>query len=751
MSNKIKQYHKSTVTGLLGKNGDEKVKVITDIGLDVDAFKIGWVSGQFHHSQSSEWIQGFAEAKILIEANGNHKNGGVSYGCFGNKGYVFPLLGEGGAQENLFAFYPNSHNKQPEFLNNYGLFPRYPKAKTERLFILNDVISTASLIQSDALGNRDSVMSLFEGEAKKQHYTVVHVAEYLQEIIFIGVAESIIDTYKEEFPDLKISKVELPEGETMNDMLLTYDDGVEEYIYEKLVSIREGNLKMKTSVRLSAKQSELIEVNPQTHHFSSHLGLFRILGGLPNNLGDIRFKVKLENGNTYELRASDYSKLNAYKGWLKEKTSFDSSEIEDGVNELVNAVETAVEQIVNDYHSKKEAKAVALTPKAREKAVKTLTKSTDVLTDINGLVKQTGLVGEELNAYICFVISVSYKFNYQLHGIIQGKSGCGKSYLLKTILKCLPKFDTLDLTSVSSKAFNNSLSNQLHKKFIAFEDLSGVPSNAMYSLRESQSSDTINYMTVERDVYGRKDAVVNEVKTDYSSLTTTTQNKVYYDNQSRSILIGIDESSEQTDRITDYGNSVYRGEIDVKKQDEVRQQIANMIQVLESYEVVNPFAGRVILPKNADSYRRLTTQFNYVINVITLLNQFNRKKDKKDRLVVELQDVKQAIQIFYGCIKLKMDDLSNSERSFYENLKNAFPVQQGNEPKIYRKQVEQKLGLKKSMSSQYLKSLTIAGYLKAEGDANKGFHYAIVERDDYKSLTDDVLTQLYSQLESKVA
>jgi DNA primase len=752
--NKVKQYHKSTVTGLLGKNGEEKVNVIEELGLDADAFKIGWVSGQFHHRKDQEWMKPFVEANILIPANGNHKFGGTSYGCYGYKGYVIPLLNQEGEQVNLFAFYPNHQTKESEFLNDAGLFPRYPRAKTERLYILNDVISTASLIQSEALGNRDSAISLFNGEAKTQHYTAVFTCETLKELVFIGVSDEIIATYQEESPDLRILKVELPEGESMSDMLLTYDNGVEDFINDNLICFSTGERlmnSMSSETELSASQNSLIKINPQLHEYESEIGQFKILGSLPNNLGDLKVSLKLGKGQTYVLNASNFSKVNAYKSWLVKKYDIDSEIVEESVNDLIDEIETSVLDKINAYHDSIDESPFELTPKAKEQAIKELEKSNDVLITFNDLVGGTGLVGDTEARLMSLVIAISYRFKYQLHGIVQGSSGSGKTHLIKSVLKCLPSSEVIDLNKVSPNALYNVGVNQLENKLVVIEDYDGLKKDAKYAFRETQSSDSIKSMTVDKDLYGNLFAQVKTVNTGFASLMATTRPNIYYDNQSRSILIGVDESQEQTNRITEYENSIHRGEVDFNKQDEIRQSMSNMVQMLESYEVINPFAGKVILPQNADSYRRLNTQFNYFINVITLLNQHQRKTDKQGRLITEMQDVKQAIKIFYGCIKLKMDDLSTGERTFYERLKDKFPKDATKEPKFSRKEVESNLSLKKSVCSQYLGKLVKLDYLTTVGSANKGFKYQMVDRDDFKALADESLNKMLNQLDAQVA
>ena len=736
----IAQYHKSTVTGLLGKNGEEKIAVLEAMGLDASLFKIGCVSNQYQHRKAEFEKEKLAKEGVLIEVDGNNKTGGKSYKCFGSHGFVIPLYDSVGDMVNLCTFYPNPEWEN-EFLNKKGVFPKEPKESTKRLFILSDVISTASLIQSDALGNREAAISLFDGEVLDQHFEMIGDLPNLKELVFIGVDTEVMDEFKIRFPELKLFKVELPFGESMNDMLLTYGSGIEGYIDEHVTPL----------LAEKSRVSELIAINPQLHEFNSSIGLFKLFGPLLTSFGELHISVKFEENPTYNFNASIHSKVNNFKGWIISRTGLDASIVNQAIDEMVAALESKVETALRNYYESAFQPKVQLSRKEREKAEKTLKESESVLEMINNLLGETGIVGDHKARILAFVVACSYKFKYQLHAIIQGSSGSGKSHLLKTILKCLPDEDVLDLTSISSKSINNSVNNQLHKKFVGLEDVSGVPGSAMYSVRESQTNDTYNHLTVETNIFGQKESVVKSSKTDFSSIMTTTRTNLVYDNLSRSILIGVDESQEQTNRITEYNNKTYRGEVDYNKQDAIRQSISNMVRVLDSYEVVNPFAGKVILPREADSYRRLNTQFNFVINVITLLNQFNRRKDRSGRLIAELEDVRLAVEIFFGCIKLKMDNLASSQRTFYEELKFHFPKDNAKEPTFTRKEVESKLKRKKSICSQHLTDLVSLGYLTATGHANRGFKYQFADRDDFKSLGEKTYKELIHQLDATAA
>jgi DNA primase len=65
---------------------------------------------------------------------------------------------------------------------------------------------------------------------------------------------------------------------------------------------------------------------------------------------------------------------------------------------------------------------------------------------------------------------------------------------------------------------------------------------------------------------------------------------------SRVFLIAVDESSEQTRRIIAYQNQKASGKINSKQEEQTKICIQNLIRLIESKEVINPFAEKIQLP-----------------------------------------------------------------------------------------------------------------------------------------------------------
>jgi len=218
---------------------------------------------------------------------------------------------------------------------------------------------------------------------------------------------------------------------------------------------------------------------------------------------------------------------------------------------------------------------------------------------------------------------------------------------------------------------------------------------------------------------------------------------------SRIFLLAVDESREQTTRIITYQNRRAGGNINKQEEMETKQFIQNCIRVLKPYEVINPFANKILLPQEAHKIRRLTELFHAFVNQVTLLNQYQRQRDKQGRLITEKEDVQMAIEIMFESIILKIDELDGSLRQFYEELK-QYIQSKGEEYQNYQftqMEVRQALNIKKTRLSYYLNELVELEYINQYGHTNRGYSYKIAYWDNLQALRNRIKENLNNQLE----
>ena len=505
---------------------------------------------------------------------------------------------------------------------------------------------------------------------------------------------------------------------------------------------------------LEGKKSSLTIHHSQKIPFDGKVGLIEVLGSLPMDLGSLkvsltilvtasgkkhRFKVDLFDGNSIER---EVEKALNILGVNPNELELDLIQLADELEQHRNDIFERESGII-DSTSKVQNE---LSPEAEKQAVALLTGG-DVLSKIDGLLGKTGIVGELENRLCAFVVASSYKMPSPLHALVQGSSGSGKTHLINTISQCLPSEDILDITRSSAKAFYHFSEGDLSLKLLVVQDFDGLDKESELAIRELQSAKYTTSSLPSTNKLGQTKTKVKRVNAHFASLMATTKAEVYFDNMSRSICISIDESVEQTKNIIDYDTKMLMGKVSKTEQDKAKGQLRNIIRTLKRFEVVNPFADKISLPVEAKMLRRLNTQFQSFISQITILNQFNRKTDKEGRLIATPSDIKQAIDIFFSSIILKVDELSGSTRQFYDGLKAG--IEGGKIQKIFSpKDVRKVLNLERTRVFEQLKNLLELEYVKVvRGSKNKGFEYELTAWDFMgKGKRDKIRSELDSQV-----
>jgi len=132
---------------------------------------------------------------------------------------------------------------------------------------------------------------------------------------------------------------------------------------------------------------------------------------------------------------------------------------------------------------------------------------------------------------------------------------------------------------------------------------------------------------------------------------------------------------------------------------------------------------------------------------VTLLNQYQRKKDKQGRLISEKQDVSVAIEIMFDSIILKVDELDGSLRDFYEQLKN-YVLTKSKDYEFSRREIRHELKLSNTQLHRFFRQLMKLEYLyRSSGYDNKGHKYKIGYWDNMESLRGKIKKDLSAQLE----
>lgn len=368
-----------------------------------------------------------------------------------------------------------------------------------------------------------------------------------------------------------------------------------------------------------------------------------------------------------------------------------------------------------------------------------------LLKNLNTEIGKAGIVGEENSRMLLFLIIISYLNRNPLHALVQGSSGSGKTHLISRIADLMPQEDVLRFTRITESSLYNWGEFDLFEKVVIIEDLDGLKEDALYALREFISNQVLRSSVTIKDKKGNNKSSHKIVKGQFSSLSATTKGETYEDNMSRSFLIAVDESKEQTQRIIKHQNKRNAGEIDPNQSQKAINFIQQVVRNLKVYEVVNPYATQLQLPEKVHKIRRLNEMYQAVIKQVTFLNQYQRQLTKDNQLITEIEDIEQATEVLFESIVLKVDELDGSLRQFFERLK-KYVKNEGQE--FILRDVRQDLGISKTQLFRYMQSLTELEYVRQIGGySNKGIKYKISYWDNYQKLRTEIKDYLMLQIE----
>ncbi|MBL4653654.1 MAG: hypothetical protein JKY53_12450 [Flavobacteriales bacterium] len=315
--------------------------------------------------------------------------------------------------------------------------------------------------------------------------------------------------------------------------------------------------------------------------------------------------------------------LDLYNDTQVEKLIRKSAEkLEVGTSSIATAVATITNQLefyrlreIERTHLATQPIQVKLSKIERQEAEDFL-KTSELLQATNDMIGKSGLIGEEHNRLLMYLIFTSRKRQHPLHIVSLGASGTGKTYLQEKVGELIPEEDKLEITVLSENAFYYFGQKELTNKLILIEDLDGAE-NVMYPLRELQSKRKISKTVAHKDTRGNTKTVHLAVEGPVSVAGCTTKESIYEDNANRSFLIYLDQSEAQDEKIMAYQRSQSAGKIDQDEEAEAANLLRNCQRILTPVAVRNPYAEQLRLPQSVFKPRRTNSHYLAFIEAVT--------------------------------------------------------------------------------------------------------------------------------------
>lgn len=426
-----------------------------------------------------------------------------------------------------------------------------------------------------------------------------------------------------------------------------------------------------------------------------------------------------------------------------ERLEVGSSNIAKSLADLINQLEQYRLQRI-DEQEKKPDNRKALTEK-EVRAARAFMEQENLLEKTNEAIGKSGLIGEELNRLLMYLIFTSRKREHPLHIISLGNSGTGKTYLQEKVGELIPDEDKLEITVLSENAFYYFGQRELKHKLILIEDLDGAE-NVMYPLRELQSKKRISKTVAHKDTRGNTKTISLTVEGPVSVAGCTTKESIYEDNANRSFLIYLDESEEQDEKIMQYQRRASAGLIDKETEHSIKQLLQNTQRILQNVTIKNPYAEMLKIPQEVFKPRRSNSHYLQFIEAITFYHQYQRTQqvdESTGEIYIEttLEDIETANTLIKEILLRKSDELNTACRRYFEYLK-AF-LKAESKTAFTAKEVRHALKTNHSNQKRYMLQLLVNNYIKkSTGTKATGYHYEVVSMEEYDTLKNSISTVL---------
>jgi DNA primase len=733
--------------------------------LEYKQHEVGYNGGDWHHKLKEVNFLKACEQYGLLKPR---PAGG--YNVWAKDCIIFALKNRDNKIVSLYGrSITNNEESQHFYLSNReGLYPGYPSLQTKKLILTESIIDAASLLQQEAIKSNYSILSLYGTNGlTDEHQKAIIELPQLEEIVLLLDADEAGEvavnkhyaTLKQLLPDVRITKVSLPQGEDVNSVLQSHDDttvliDLIEQRKDFFLSIEKES---PASITTPALQhgNKLNTTNPELLIYNDAELYIEVLGGIKIT-GLDRMKVTLKVQHKDKINQPVWHSVDLYNHGQREQAISSVAEI---FEHPVSATAQTIAQLTNALEQYRLQKIEALQPKPEQRELMTAAerqtainelKKSNLLQRTSQLIAQSGIVGETNNSLIAYLVYCTRKQHTPLHVMFLGSSGSGKTYLQERISDLVPEEEKIEITQITENALYYFKQHELQHKLILIEDLDGAMS-VFYPLRELQTKRRISKTVTLKDSKGNLKTITLTVEGPVCVSGCTTKEKIYEDNANRCILLYTDMSKDQDKLINGYQTKLAAGEVNREREQQYKTLFKNMQRVLRPVNIINPYAQHIELPELVFKPRRTMTLLLGFIEAITFYHQYQRevKKDASDQLYIEttIADIEAAFSLLKDVLFSKSDELTAATRSFFERLKQH--LTDSNQTSFTPQQIRKVFRIEPRTIQRYIRELKQYGFLKAVSGFKhrSGFEYAVTDAEEYSELKSAIDMHLQTIIE----
>jgi DNA-binding transcriptional ArsR family regulator len=351
-----------------------------------------------------------------------------------------------------------------------------------------------------------------------------------------------------------------------------------------------------------------------------------------------------------------------------------------------------------------------------------------------------GVVGEEINKVVAYLGATSRKLSKPLAVMVQSTTGAGKSSLMDAVLIFVPDEEKEILSAMTGQALFYADIDLEHKVLALAEEEGGT--SAAYSLKLLQSDGKLQLLTTVKDpVTQQNTAKKIEVKGPVSLLSSTTKIKMDEELLNRCIVLGVDESREQTRRIHEVQRELetLEGKQRLIERARLMTLHQNAQRLLKGMEVVNPHARDLTFFDEKTRARRDHMKYLTLMRTVALLHQYQREvkhlSDGTPYIEVTREDIELVNELSGAVLNRALDDLPPKTAELFRAIVALVKQKQdadGDDVDVWftLRDIVDALSLSDTAVTRHLQRLQEAEYIETghRGGHSQRLWYRVVER-----------------------
>jgi DNA primase catalytic core len=315
-------------------------------------------------------------------------------------------------------------------------------------------------------------------------------------------------------------------------------------------------------------------------------------------------------------------------------------------------------------------------------------KAPDLIDRITKAFPTCGLAGEGPNSISAYLACTSRKLDKPLAVIIQSTSAAGKSTLMDAVLSMFPEEERIKYSAMTGQSLYYLGETNLKHRILAIVEEEGAE-KASYALKLLQSEGELTIASTGKDPQtGRMETQEYHVEGPVMLFLTTTAVEIDEELLNRCLILTVDESREQTERIHALQRKArtLEGLVAREEKKDLLRVLRNAQRLLQPLAVVNPYADDLTFTAERTRTRRDHEKYLTLIDAIALLHQHQRTVEYLDKesgcrlpgavqgaklgfVRATLDDIALANRLAPELLGRSLDDLPPQTRRVYETIK----------------------------------------------------------------------------------